>query len=98
MTWLCCHFERKSPALLLPLHSPVYQLVLTPTKKAKIVRWKRKGWSHDYIRAHLTGHHELSDHQITRIWKRYSEKENYYDVGHKFGRPPKMDKQTKPAL
>jgi hypothetical protein len=65
----------------------------TPTKKVKIVAWKREGRSHDYIRMHLTGRHEISDRQIIRISRRYGEKENYYDVGHKTGRPPKMDKR-----
>jgi hypothetical protein len=65
----------------------------TPTKKANIVAWKREGRSHDYIRAHLTGHHGISDRQIIRIWRKYDEKENYYDVGHKTGRLPKMDER-----
>jgi hypothetical protein len=64
----------------------------TPTKKAKIVAWKSEGRSHDYIRAHLTSRHEISDHQIIRISRKYGEKENYYDVGHKTGWLPKMDK------
>jgi hypothetical protein len=65
----------------------------TPTKKAKIVAWKREGQSHDYIQAHLTSRHKISDCQIIRISRKYGEKENCYNVGHKNGRPPKMDEQ-----
>jgi hypothetical protein len=65
----------------------------TPTKKAKIMTWKREGRSHQWIREHLTGRNEISDRQIIRIFNRYNEKENYYDVGHKTGRPHKMNER-----
>ncbi|KAJ7679860.1 hypothetical protein B0H17DRAFT_884495, partial [Mycena rosella] len=65
----------------------------TPTKKARIVAWKREGKSHDWIREHLTGRHDISDRQIIRIFKRYGEEENYYDVGHRSGRPRKLGEQ-----
>jgi hypothetical protein len=70
----------------------------TPTKKAKIIVWKREGRSHDWIREHLTGRNTISDRQINRIWNRYHEKENYYDVGQKSGRPHKMtERDTRSA-
>jgi hypothetical protein len=48
------------------------------------------GYSNDEIRAALIGRHDLSDRQISRIVKRYGEKENYYEVGHSTGRPRKL--------
>jgi hypothetical protein len=48
------------------------------------------GYSNDEIQAALTGHHDLSNHQIHRIIKRYGAKENYYDVGHSTSCPPKL--------
>ncbi|CAK5267780.1 unnamed protein product [Mycena citricolor] len=63
---------------------------LSPTKKAKIVEWTRDGRSHKWIREHLTGRHDISDSTIYWIQRDYSEKENYYDVGHSPGRPRKL--------
>ena len=62
----------------------------TPTKRAKICTMWAAGYSHDEIRAALTGRHDISDRQILRIVRRYGEKENYYDVGHSTGRPRKL--------
>jgi len=46
---------------------------------------KMAGFSNNEIRAALTGRHDLSNRQILRIFKKYGEKENYYDVGHSTG-------------
>ena len=62
----------------------------TPTKCAKICAMRAAGYSNDEIQAALTGHHNLSNYQITQIVKRYSEKENYYEVMPRTGRPHKL--------
>lgn len=46
------------------------------------------GYSNNEIRAALTGRHDLSECQICR--KRYAEKENYYEVTPRTGRPRKL--------
>jgi hypothetical protein len=66
---------------------------MTPTKKAKIVTWKRERHSYQWICKHVTGWNEISDHQIIQIFNRYNEKENYCDVEHKTGHPHKMNKR-----
>jgi DDE superfamily endonuclease len=62
----------------------------TPTKRAKIVTMKKAGSTNDEIRAALVGRHDLSNKQIGRIYKKYKDKENYYDFGKKSGRPHKL--------
>ncbi|KAJ6554173.1 hypothetical protein B0H19DRAFT_1152746 [Mycena capillaripes] len=62
----------------------------SPSSKTKIVEWGKAKKSHNWIREHLKGHHTISDSQIYRIQKRYSEKENYNDVGKSSGRPRKL--------
>jgi len=71
----------------------------TPTKRAKICTMRAAGYSNDEIRAALTGRHDLSDRQIYRIVKRYAEKENYYEVMPRTGRPHKLTpRDTRIAL
>jgi hypothetical protein len=53
---------------------------LTPTKKAKIVEWKKARKSHNWIQEHLKGHHDISDSTIYRRKRDYTDKENYYDI------------------
>ena len=62
----------------------------TPTKKAIICTMKKAGASHNDIRAALTGRHDLTDRSINRIFKRYAESEDYYNVGKSTGRPRKL--------
>jgi hypothetical protein len=62
----------------------------SPSSKTKIVEWRKAKKSHKWIREHLKGRHDISDSQIRRIEKRYTEKENYYDVGKSSGRPRKL--------
>ena len=62
----------------------------TAAEKAVICTMKKSGCSHDEIRAALLHHHSLSNRQINRIFKRYAGKENYDEVGHSTGRPPKL--------
>lgn len=71
----------------------------TPTKKAKICTMKKAGYTNDEIRASLNGCHDITDRSINRIFKRYGEKENYYDVGQHSGRPKKLtDRDGRAAL
>jgi len=71
----------------------------TPTKRAKICTMRAAGYSNDEIRAALTGHHDLSNRQIYRIVRRYAEKENYYEVTPRPGRPHKLTpRDTRVAL
>lgn len=62
----------------------------SPSSKTKIVEWRKAGKSHNWIREHLKGHNNISDRQIYRIERRYTEKENYNDVGKSTGRPRKL--------
>ena len=62
----------------------------TPTKHVKLCTMRAAGYSNDEIRAALTGCHNLSDCQIYWIVKRYAEKENYYEVMPRTGRPHKL--------
>ena len=48
---------------------------------------KKVGCSNDQICDALLDHHNPSNCQISWIFKRYGDKENYYSVGHKSGRP-----------
>ncbi|KAJ7115244.1 hypothetical protein C8R44DRAFT_928271 [Mycena epipterygia] len=64
---------------------------ISPSSKTKIVEWRKARKPHHWIREHLKGHHTLSDRQINRIQNRYTEKENYYDVGKSTGRPRKLE-------
>ena len=71
----------------------------TPTKRAKICTMRAAGYSNDEIRAALTGCHDLSDRQIYQIVKRYTEKENYYEVMPRTGHPHKLTpRDTRVAL
>ncbi|KAJ7022198.1 hypothetical protein C8F04DRAFT_1311561, partial [Mycena alexandri] len=71
----------------------------SPSGKTKIVEWGKARKSHNWIREHLKGHNNISDRQILRIQKRYTEKENYYDVGKSTGRPHKLEpRDTRKAL
>jgi hypothetical protein len=54
------------------------------------VEWRKAKKSHKWICEHLKGHHNISDSQIHRIQKRYTEKENYNNVGKSSGRPHKL--------
>jgi len=71
----------------------------TPTKRTKICTMRAAGYSNDEIRAALTGRHGLSDRQIYQIVRRYAEKENYYEVTPRPGRPHKLTpRDTRVAL
>lgn len=63
----------------------------SPVTKSKICTLKYLGFTHNEIRAALPNHNKISDRQINRIFNRYAEKENYYDVGKSTGRPRKLD-------
>ena len=62
----------------------------TPTKHMKVCMMRVVGYSNDKIQAALTGCHDLSNHQIYWIVKRYAEKENYYEVMPQTGCPHKL--------
>jgi len=62
----------------------------TAAEKAIICTLKKRGISHDDIRATLKNHHDITDRQIIRIFQRYGDKENYDEVGHSAGRPHKL--------
>src|SRR5687767_2912630 len=62
----------------------------TPTKKAKTITMKKAGRTNNEIKKALTGHNNISTSTINRIYKKYANKENYYDVGHPTGRPKKL--------
>jgi hypothetical protein len=79
-------FSEQSAYVLITIMAPN----TTPTKRAKVCTMRAAGYSNDEIRAALIGRHDLSDCQISRIVKRYGEKENYYEVGHSTGRPRKL--------
>ncbi|KAJ7837452.1 hypothetical protein B0H13DRAFT_1458876, partial [Mycena leptocephala] len=63
----------------------------SPTTKCRIVEMKKAGKKTRDIQKTLSGHRKLTTRTIDRIWDRYGEKESYYDVGHRTGRPRKMD-------
>lgn len=58
----------------------------SPTKKARIVAWRNAGFTNGQIQEKIP----LSKRQIGRIYAKYAEKENFYEVEPKSGRPPKL--------
>ncbi|KAF5335785.1 hypothetical protein D9611_009588 [Ephemerocybe angulata] len=63
----------------------------TAAEKAKICTMKALGASNKEIQEALPGRQNISRRQITRIYAKYGEKENYEAVGKSTGRPKKLD-------
>ncbi|RXW12442.1 hypothetical protein EST38_g13411 [Candolleomyces aberdarensis] len=63
---------------------------LTPTKRAKICMMKKAGYPNASIKAALIGRTDVTNRTIQRVYNRYGEKENFYDVAPKSGRPRKL--------
>lgn len=59
----------------------------SPTKKARVVALRNKGFTNAEIQEEIP----LSKRQLGRIYEKYREKENFYNVGPKSGRPRKLN-------
>jgi len=93
----CC-VKQLSPSLnhKLPVQNSLLMFTIPP-QLLILLQWNEQrstmrvaGYSNDEIWATLTGHHEISDWQISCTMKRYGGKENYNEVGHSTGCPCKL--------
>jgi len=54
---------------------------------------KNLGYTNNEIRANLSNWHDITNHAINYIFKRYADRENYNEIGHSTGHLRKLSER-----